>query len=454
MRMIPIALSSILLGLTVQAEEAIFTNRWLAASGGSWTDAANWQHPEMIGTNAATRAFFDLSGLPSGAKIVVPQLGEKGVQAYGLKVGSLLGPESAEWFLEKGEGYAFPLETSFTFYAQPAPISVAIVDVASGTLKVNGKLSSEGTVAKTGRGAFRPLQGDGKMQYRLVEGTLDVIDAGTLRYSVVNFYEPGAGLTYMAGLQAFFVKWIDSSEGRGTPLDLCGRHIRFNGHCEDATLPRDLLTGVGTVSASSGCALSIEEIQTGFTGTYRLAMGDLVFQSRGLRGLYCFENAEEPGAASAFGTKLTAVGSVAVERDEARGSVLALDGSSHLAAPNPKKLPEGFCTGTGEFTVACWLRIAEGCPHNAPVFYIGKWETGGGCNLLRLETSGGKRGVLYTNYGNNRTVANDVTENCTMENGITLLSRMRQVPGASFGLTVRELNRGHGTLRMSERVSS
>ncbi len=409
MRMIPIALSSILLGLTVQAEEAIFTNRWTAASGGSWTDAANWQHPEMIGTNDATRAFFDLSGLPSGERIGVPRV-EGGVQAYGLKVGSASGTVEDTWLLQAEGNYDWQ-DPCLKFCSQPDPIGVAVVEVGSGLLRIDGKLAGGVTVAKTGAGALRPVRGDNKVDFRMIEGTIDVIGDEVLMASGLNFYEPGARLTHADYQRQFFVAWIDSSEGRGTPIELDGRHIRFNGHRRDATLAHDLLAGAGTVSASSGCALSIEEIQSGFTGTYRLGMGDLVFQSRELRGLYCFENAEEPGAASSFGTKLTAVGSVAVERDEARGSVLKLDGSSHLAAPDPKKLPEGFCTGTGEFTVACWLRIAEGCDGEATVFYMGKWETGGGCNLLRLAVAAGdgKKGVMYTNYGNNRFVRNDLS---------------------------------------------
>ncbi len=415
MRTITITLSSILLGLVAQAEgNAVFTNRWISATGGSWTDGSNWQDPEMIGTNDATRAFFDLSALSSGETIVVPRVDEgRGVQTYGFSVGSASGVETDTWLFTKGDEYKWE-DVCFRFYKQPNPVDLAIVEVGSGLLRIAGKLSGNVTVKKIGAGVLRPTENVNQIGLRLTEGKVNVVERQVLVASAVNLYSPGAGLTFADYLSDFFVKSLDSTTGTGTPLDLQGRHIRFNGMREDTTLYHNLIAGAGVVSASSCCSLTFKKAQTGFKGTYRLGMGDLVFSTENLCALYRFNDVTAPGTATKIGTALTAVGSVSVVDDDERGSVLSLDGSGHLAAPDATKLPEGLCTGKGDYTVASWIRIVngDGGHEQATVFYIGKWDYSGKCNLLRLhkDSGSGKRGVMYTNYSNNRTVANDVTE--------------------------------------------
>jgi len=77
--------SILLTGLSLGLQAEIVTNKWVATTGGRWTDPANWSNPVMLGTNDATAAFFDLSGMPNGATNLVPFVeGDKGIRIYGL----------------------------------------------------------------------------------------------------------------------------------------------------------------------------------------------------------------------------------------------------------------------------------------------------------------------------------------------------------------------------------
>jgi len=406
--------SSIVFGLLFaalagSARADVFTNTWVAASGGTWTDAANWSDPDHLGQTDATAAVFDLSALPSGATVRLPYV-DGGVRAHGLVLGADEGADADTWLFDKVGSYPQNKHPAFQFSA-PAGAERPAVHVRKGVVRFNVQLNGSDFL-KTGAGCTRFVYASSTAHIRALEGTVETAGREALKDVVVNLYGPDARFS-VYGDQAtdFFLEGLDSTKGAAAPFDLGGNEARFTQNSKGRTHYYDTLAGAGAISAGGSERLSVARTQTGFTGAFRLRTGDIRFSSPapGLFAHYAFGDAGAPGAAQA-GPGLVPAGSPLVVEDADRGPVLSLDGSSHLAYADAAHLPDGFPKGNSDYTVACWLKIAPDCHPQATLFYFGKWNTSFACNLLRLHTENGVKGVMYTNFSNNRIACKPETE--------------------------------------------
>lgn len=406
--------SSIVVGLlfttlagSVRAD--VFTNTWVATSGGTWTDAANWSDPDHLGQTDDTAAVFDLSALPSGETVLLPYV-DGGVRAHGLVLGAADGADDDTWLFEQVGSYPQDKHPAFRFSA-PAGAELPAVHVWKGVARFRVQLNGSAFL-KTGAGCARfSYWASGTAHIRALEGTVETAGLEALKDVVVNLYGPDAAFSvYGNELTIFHLEDLDSTTGAAAPFDLGGREASFTQNGKGRTHYYDTLAGAGAISAGGSQRFSVARTQTGFTGAFRLRTGDIGFSSPapGLFAYYAFGDAEAPGAAQ-VGPGLVPSGSPRVVEDADRGPVLSLDGSSHLASADAAHLPDGFPKGNSDYTVACWLKIAPDCPPQATLFYFGKWNTDGTCNLLRLHTENGVKGVMYTNFGNNRTVCKPET---------------------------------------------
>ena len=387
----------------------VVTNVWTAASGGTWTDPANWSDPDRLGLSDEKTAVFDLSALPSGSKVLIPFV-EGGVRVQGLILGAAEGTSADTWLFDKTGNVPQNKHPSFTFSAPPES-ELPAVHVRNGVVRFNVQLNGS-SFAKTGAGCARIIYAGGNAHIRALEGTVETAGQEALKDVVVNLCGPEASFSvYGDEATDFFLEGLDSTKGAAAPFDLGGNEARFTQNSKVWTHYYDTFAGAGAISASGSELLSIARTQSGFTGAFRLRTGDISFSSvaPGLCAHYGFGDAGKPGAA-AHGSDLVASGTPAVVEDDERGPVLSLDGSSHLAHADTVYLPAGFPKGNADYTVACWLKIAQDCPVQATLFYFGKWNTNFACNLLRLHTENGVKGVMYTNYSNNRVVCSPETE--------------------------------------------
>ena len=405
----------LLMGLLAGAQGEIVTNRWIASTGGSWTNSANWSDSVMLGTNDATAAFFDLSAFPDGATNYVPSVSDNGgIRIYGFRIGKETQPTNTTWLFRKDAAFTGNQSTLFRTRANPDADNLAEVRVESGLLRVDGVFDGNIAVLKSGSGVLRSASAaEHGVNFRAVEGALEVFQVCSFRSSVINLYGPDAELRPYGDRTRYVFNRFDSTTGQGRRVDFGTRELAFAGNGENASLDHDLIRGPGAISAASSATLRINVPQTEFTGVYRLGFGDLAFDFPlpGLSAVYRFEDAEEPGRPTLVGETLTPVGGARVVQDDARGNVLFLPGDGYLSSADSTKLPPGLCTGAGAYTVACWLKIDPNVNPQATLFYLGMWSLNGACSLLRLDPgSSGMRGVLYTNYGNNRAFASEQTE--------------------------------------------
>lgn len=405
----------LLAGLLSGAQAGIVTNRWTALTGGNWANPDNWSDPIMLGTNEATAAFFDLSAFPNGATNFVPSVSDnKGIRIYGLRIGVEAHPTNETWLLCKDANFPKDKHVLFRTMSNPDADNLSEVRVESGVLRIDGTFEGKAAVLKSGSGVFRSASTSAHdVDFRAVEGALEVVHPDSFLNSVVNLYTSNAVFRSYGTQTKYYLARLDSSTCEGRPVDFGTSELALAANQEDAWQNYDLIRGPGAISANSSATLRMNATQTGFSGTYRLAFGDIAFGYAfpNVRAAYCFDVASEPGEPTRIGETLTVVDDATVEQDDDRGSVLSLSGRGYLASGNPEKLPDGLCTGKGEYTIACWLKIAPDVDPQATLFYLGKWEVGAACILLRLDPgSSGTRGVLYTNYGNNQKVVTGKTE--------------------------------------------
>lgn len=393
----------------------VVTNRWLSAEGGSWTNAANWSDPVMLGTNDATCAHFDLSALAGGATVSIPYV-QWGIRTKGVDFGSPDGADSDVWTLAE-EPYNGDAKDRYLFYFRDCGDGTGKLRIDHGTLLANGAFYGS-TIHKLGAGTLRLsdgwyLQNAG---VRLDEGRLMTGNAENLRNCIVNVISSNALLDVT---KDFYINRLDLN-GMNIGSESGFSQVPLNGHAVRYFLPGwtgsylrgSAYTGKGTITALGGGSLDIEVAQSDFTGVYSLGTADINLKSPQSRSIanYRFEDASNPGAAS-IGTDLQVAGNAQVVEDPERGLVLKLDGASHLAAPDPTKLPVGMCRGKGAYTVSFWVKVDSDVNKSATLFYFGKWNVSGACALIRLAEAdgGGQPGkfLMFTNFSNNKFVSGD-----------------------------------------------
>lgn len=183
-RLITVALAA--LGLAAAHAAVDGTNVWVgAATGGSWSNVANWRAESPTGKTVAEllagTAVYDLRGLASGATVTNDYtLGNTVGGSYSatdLVIGGLIagGEAGDEWTVAYGAG-----ANPFRF------ASSATLDVRGGALTWRGGTSVNGypvtRPVKTGAGVFRFAEATGNASFNLWEAAMTV-NEGTLAFT-------------------------------------------------------------------------------------------------------------------------------------------------------------------------------------------------------------------------------------------------------------------------------
>lgn len=371
----------------------VTTNVWKAASGGDWSDAANW---EGATGSAPTSGFFDFSALESGATVNMDMT----VDAQGLL---FAGAATDTWTIS-GTGKLHLLNyVPLTDYGPAGELCVK-----GGKLVFNVWLSQMPSgVIKTGDGTLEIARenhwpaADGAVCLMLSDGRTEVASETALEVVRIKWISSSAELALQrnATIGAFVTE-----DGFKPNVNLNGHQLTVGGaRSTAADVFAGKLGGGGTLKADRMGTLALNESPT--VDAVQVGNGDILLGYPGLVARYDFEDAERVAAdSSGHGRDLVAVGSPTVVEDPERGKALKLDGKSYLKGPLANDGLEGLPCGGAPVTVGFWYKADADVTKTAGVFGWGKFSTDGACFGFALRNpspDNNQTDGLFTIWGKN-----------------------------------------------------
>lgn len=429
-------LAATVFSVSVGVAGSVTTNVWKNATGGNWSDAANWSGDPQT---APTTGFFDFRALANGETVTV----DAAVDAQGVLFS---GSADAVWTLA-GTG-KFSLLNYITSDFGPA----SEVCVQGGTLAFAASVSAMPSGAlKTGNGTLRLVEGSkwpfsrNAISLLLGEGVLEVATKEGLRGTRIKCISSGAVLRL--GCDALIGGLV--TDGCYNPqLDLAGHRLMTGGAvAADTDVFGGPISGGGTFGADHMVSLAITKTPT--VDKLEVGNGDLLLGLPDLAVLYEFENPAAVAAdSSGHGRTLATSGSPTVVEDAERGKVLSLDGSSYLKGPLVDDGLEGLPCNGATMTVGFWFKADEDVNQRAGLFSWGIFDHYSCFGLALSQPSAGNEqsDSLFTIWDLNLKLKTGVYDGkwhhfaAKYENGNGSLF-VDGVPMAGFAATVKAPNR-------------
>ncbi len=411
-----------LMALLAGAEEettAVPTNTWIGATGGAWNDAANWSDPDLATNGAPFFAVFTNATTEAAPVFAVTntQLGTWPT-LYGLSYAPpprADGATNTMQFVCPGTRWN---DWLFKYRGHEAFGGVARLDVAE-----NAQLTFRGAVDKV-EGIPIEKRGAGLVQFqnaepntpktaiflRILEGVAEPLTEHELVNSEVTTQDTGR-FRLVCDTTVMDVQVRDGANARS--VDLNGHTLSIGRFGDARTRKIDTYTGVGALAVQDGGALTIATPQSAEADLI-LRNADLALKGRCF-GRYTFDDSGAPWA-NAYATGLAAlepgkVGAPTVVEDPKRGRVAFFNGGNALRGTGANGALDYLPQGSADYTVAFWMKVADGCASNAGLFFWGTWYVDQQCTLLRVGRDQADRAFVYTHFGKNMDITADAAFN-------------------------------------------
>ncbi|HRR33422.1 MAG TPA: hypothetical protein P5026_04950 [Kiritimatiellia bacterium] len=355
------------------------TGVWIKATGGYWSDEANWQDG-YVPRNAPDVA--DFSALGSGETITI---------THDIGVGAMVfdGPPDAEWSIQTEDG----AKLGFDVTPITSDFAGGEIRVTGGTLTLwpNLYFAKRGIV-KSGSGRLRLVSRYESVlaNIRLDDGTLILSNRAALVDSVVIMNATNALLYLESDAEVDGIQsWVSPAPDialNGFTLELGGTQhpLDWEGR----------LTGGGRLVMVRGALQSMPSSQLDLESV-TLDNGSLTIGKPTGRTVawWRFDDENDIGKDSGpLANHLVKIGTATQWHlhDDVRGGVLSLDNGAYLAGQGTGLSVVGIPTNNSPFTVALWLKPSAGVHQSAILFGWGTVNTArkGIGMRLKLDTPG------------------------------------------------------------------
>lgn len=368
------------------------TNVWTSTSGGDWTNTANWASPQLLG-----EAFFaDFSAITdSEAEISVPD----NTKVLGLRFAPAVVAEGATNACRFVCDTSSTISAFFSFYATNG-IQPEIVVSTNATVHIAGHIGG-------GNATYVDCSGGGRIE---IAGNGNGADATLWAHDVCLAPQTQHSMNEVS-LRMFpeavldlssdvYLRWFMlNDENSFNPILLNGHVFSHTRGSYDFSIDVDLFANAGTLCSKSGHTVTLTANQSAALN-YRLADGDIAFDAPYVPLVAClFDDADNIGKNDgSLADLVTGAGTPVLETDATRGSVLYLDGSTKLIGSENGNL-SGLPTGSGDYTIALWLKMASGNPKKGGILFWGTWNKGAQSTVFRCAQDKATGNFMYSHYG-------------------------------------------------------
>jgi autotransporter-associated beta strand protein len=374
------------------AHADVQTNVWISTTGGSWTNSTNWSRPELLGTTF----YADLSMISEPEAVVqvtnnTPVLGVRFAPS-GMDAGTT---NVCKFACFDGRSDS----TVFIFYKE-GDVQPEIFVGSGAAIDFSGSIRCDyGTVRINCRGGGQlNLMGTGELDTILdLHDVYLVSRSSKALNSHLVYLFPEA--VWNLSADAYPREVVLDAEDDFNPIALNGHLLSPVRGTRDCEVSVDLFANGGTLSAMGGHVLTLSQSQS-VPLNYRIEDGDIVFNPKSRPLVAClFNDADSIGKNDGTLADLVVGGGTPqIVTDTTRGSVLYLNGSStKLVGPENGNLP-GLPTGSGDYTIALWLKMDSGNPNNGGILFWGTWSAPRKCTVLRCAQDKSNGNFMYSHY--------------------------------------------------------
>ena len=368
------------------------TNVWISTTGGDWTNSVNWSRPELLDTTF----YADLSAITeSDAKVFVTN----STKIQGLRFapsGMAPGTTNACTFA-CFDGRA----DSTVFSFQKVGDIQSEIFVASGTvISINGTLrceQTEGRIDCRGGGQLSLLgTADNDSMLWLHDVRLVPCSRKDSKgYGVRMFPEAVLDVSADTYLREFGLEDVEDFN----PILLNGHLFSPVRGVRDCEIDADVFANAGKLCTMAGHTVTLNKNQSAAL-VYQIRDGDIAFGDKYRPLVAClFDDAENVGKNDGtLADLVTGGGTPQIVTDATRGSVLYMNGSStKLVGPDNGRLP-GLPTGSGDYTLALWIKMDSGNPRNGGILFWGTWNSSQKCTVFRCAQDKATGNFMYSHY--------------------------------------------------------